>query len=185
MKRGLMVLSLLGVLVGGVATASVQKGDTELDALGGFIMENGEDDAPDTDVWFVSASLGYFLTDNIRVGAVGAWTSVSFDVGGGIGDVDEDVWAIGGNVKYHFMPTNQWVPYVGAQVLWANADIDIVIEETDVDGILWGPVVGLRYELNANNDFFAEYQYHLWTGDLGDFFNDGHAIFVGIAHQFK
>ncbi len=185
MKRGLMVLSLLGVLVGGVATASVQKGDTEIDALGGFIMENAGDDGQDVDTWFVSASLGYFLTDNIRVGAVGAYANVSIDNAFFGEDVDETVWAIGANAKYHFMPTNQWVPYIGAQVLWANADLDIGIDEGDADGVLWGPVVGLRYELNANNDFFAEYQYHIWSGDIGDFFDDGHAIFVGIAHQFK
>ena len=33
--------------------------------------------------------------------------------------------------------------------------------DDDVDGTLWGPLAGLRYELNANNDFFVEYQYHI------------------------
>lgn len=177
MKRGLMVLALLSVLVGGVATASVQKGDTELEALGSFITENGADsDSGDFDVFFLSGAIGYFLTDNIRVGASAAWATVD------LSDDETDIWALGGNAKYHFMPTNQWVPYVGVQVLWANADNDF---GGDADGILWGPVAGLRYELNANNDFFAEYQYHLWSGDIGDVLDDGHAIFVGIVHQFK
>jgi outer membrane protein W len=185
MKRGLMVLSVLSVLVGGVATASVQKGDTELDALGGFLFENGTNEAPDFDVYFLSGSFGYFLTDNIRVGAEAAWSHVGIDLGTTtpIGtSFDVDVWAIGGNVKYHFMPTNQWVPYIGVQVLYASADLDIF---GNTDGVLWGPVAGLRYELNANNDFFVEYQYQLWSGDIGDFLNDGNAIFLGIAHQFK
>jgi predicted porin len=172
MKRSLMVLALLGGLVGGVATAAVQKGDTELDALGGFITENG-DEGGDVDLWFVSASIGYFLTDNIRVGGEVAYANIDFGP-------DMDIWAIGGSVKYHFMPTNQWVPYVGAQVLYAKTD-----DGDSADGILWGPVAGLRYELNANNDFFVEYQYHLWSGDIGDVIDDGHAIFLGIVHQFK
>jgi hypothetical protein len=87
------------------------------------------------------------------------------------------------------MPTNQWVPYVGGQLFWANVDADAA---GDSDGILWGPVLGLRYELNAYNDFFVEYQYHMWEGDLSDppaaggaDLDDGHGIFVGIIHQFK
>jgi predicted porin len=66
--------------------------------------------------------------------------------------------------------------------MWANADSD---DAGDADGTLWGPLVGLRYELNAYNDFFVEYQYHLWSGDIGDVVDDGHALFVGIIHQFK
>jgi hypothetical protein len=180
MKRGLMVLSVLSVLVGGVATASVQKGDTELDALGGFLLENGDNGAPDFDIYFLSGSFGYFLTDNIRVGAEAAWVHLGINPPVG-GDIDTDIWALGGNVKYHFMPTNQWVPYLGVQVLYASADT----EGENADGVLWGPVAGLRYELNANNDFFVEYQYQVWSGDVGDIINDGNAIFLGISHQFK
>jgi hypothetical protein len=175
MKRSLMVLALLGGLLGGVATASVQKGDTELDALGGFITENFDSDVGggDFDLFFLSASIGYFLTDNVRVGGSVAYANVD-------NGLSLDVWAIGGSAKYHFMPTNQWVPYVGGQVFYASLS-----DGGDADGILWGPVAGLRYELNANNDFFAEYQYHIWGGDIGDVLDDGHAIFVGISHQFK
>jgi predicted porin len=69
--------------------------------------------------------------------------------------------------------------------MWATANIDAGGIDEDVDGTLWGPLAGLRYELNANNDFYVEYQYHLWEGDVGDFLNDGHALLVGIIHQFK
>ena len=63
------------------------------------------------------------------------------------------------------MPTNQWVPYVGGQLPVGRCRST---DGGDGDGTLWGPVVGLRYELNANNDFFVEYQYHMWEGDVGD-----------------
>ena len=175
MKRGLVVLSVVGLALASVATASVQQGDTELDFLGGFLTQNGQDGVADLDALFVSAALGYFFTDNIQgsVVGMGAWTEVN--------DEDTDVYGIGVRGKFHFMPTNQWVPYVGGQFLWADGETD----DEDGDGTLWGPLAGLRYELNENNDFFVEYQYHVWEGDIGDVYDDGHGVFVGLIHQFK
>ncbi len=175
MKRWL-ILSLVGCLAfATVANAAVQKGDTELDALGSWMMLNGEGDNDDIDVFQLSAGIGYFVTDNIQIqgAAMGAWIEVE--------GTDVDIWSIGARGKYHFMPTNQWVPYIGGQVMWANFDAD----DEDGDGVLWGPLLGMRYELNAYNDFFVEYQYHMWTGDIGDVVDDGHGLFVGLIHQFK
>ena len=141
------------------------------------MTQNGKTSGNDIDVWFLSGGVGYFVTDNIQVSGAAMWAS--FEMGTA---TDVDVWGLGGRAKYHFMPTNQWVPYVGGQVLWASADMGA---GADVDGVLWGPVVGARYELNAMNDFFVEYQYHLWSGDIGDALDDGHGLFLGIIHQFK
>ena len=175
MKRWLVLMSVGCLAFASVASASVQQGDTELDALGTWMSQNGEGDVEDLDVFFLSARLGYFLTDNIQVSAVaqGAWTEVF--------GTDYDVYGIGAAAKYHFMPTNQWVPYAGVQILFADVDSD----DGDGDGTLWGPLVGLRYELNAYNDFFVEYQYHIWDGDIDEVLDDGHGLFVGLIHQFK
>ncbi len=176
MKRWLILFSVGCLAVAGAASASVQQGDTELDALGAWMTQNGAGSVDDLDVLFLSAAVGYFVTDNVQVqgAAMGAWT----DYFGS----DVDVWAVGARAKYHFMPTNQWVPYGGVQVMWANADVD---GGGDADGMLWGPVGGVRYELNAYNDFFIEGQYHLWDGDIDEVLDDGFAIFVGLIHQFK
>lgn len=175
MKRGLVVLSVVGLVFASVASASVQQGDTELAFLGGFLSQNGADGGADIDALFITGALGYFFTDNIQAEVVGmgAWTEVA--------NTDVDAYGIGVRGKYHFMPTNQWVPYVGGQLLWADVDTD----GGDGDGTMWGPVVGLRYELNATNDFFVEGQYHMWEGDAGDALDDGYGIFVGIITQFK
>ena len=180
MKRWLILFVVGCLAVAGAANAAVQQGDTELDALGAWMTQNGEDGG-DVDIFFfevlhdLGRKVGYFVTDNVQVqgAALGAWTEID--------DSDTDIWAIGGRVKYHFMPTNQWVPYIGAQVMWANFDAD----DEDGDGVLWGPLLGLRYELNAYNDFFVEYQYHMWSGDIDDVLDDGHGLFVGLIHQFK
>ena len=187
MKRLLILLSVATLVGAGAASGAVQKGDTELDFLGGFTTQNATDGGPDIDSWFLSGGVGYFLTDNIQVAgvAMGAWTEVTM----GGASIDIDIYGIGGKAKYHFMPTNQWVPYVGVQALWAAVDLDAA---GDADGMLWGPLAGLRYELNAYNDFFVEYQYQLWEGDIADApvdggagLDDGHTVFVGIVHQFK
>jgi hypothetical protein len=176
MKRWLIPFMVGCVAFAGAANAAVQQGDTELDFLGGWMTQNGEGDMGDIDALFLTGAIGYFVTDNIQVGAVamGAWVEVE--------DQDVDVYGIGVRGKYHFMPTNQWVPYIGAQAMWADVDAD---DEGDADGTLWGPIAGLRYELNAYNDFFVEYQYHLWDGDISDVLDDGHGLFVGLIHQFK
>jgi len=184
MKRGLVVLSVVGLAFASVATASVQQGDTELDFLGGFLTQNGEDGAADLDALFVSAALGYFFTDNIQgsVVGMGAWTEVA--------NQDTDVYGIGVRGKYHFMPTNQWVPYVGGQFFWVTVDIDVDAGDAfdfseDMEGMMWGPLAGLRFELNAYNDFYVEYQYQRWDGDAGEVLDEGHTLFVGLIHQFK
>lgn len=175
MKRWLILMSVGCLAFAGVANAAVQQGDTEVDALGGWLSQDGVASGTDVDSFFISAALGYFITDNIQVGiaGIGAWTEV--------GSVDVDIYAVGAKAKYHFMPTNQWVPYVGGQIMLADVDI----AGTDADGTLWGPVLGLRYELNAYNDFFVEFQYHLWEGDVGDVLDDGMGLFAGFVHQFK
>ncbi len=189
MTRSLVWVTVASMVFAGVAGASVKQGDTELDLLGGFTTQNGATSAPDFDAWFVTGALGYFLTDNLQVqgAAVAALTSTDFPSGGG--SLDVDVWGIGGRVKWHFMPTNQWVPYFGAQLLWVTADIDVSPGTSPIDGTsdgtLWGPLVGLRYELNENNDFFAEYEYQIWDGDIDAVLDDGHTILLGIIHQFK
>ena len=162
-----------------MASAAVQKGDTELNLAGSFLSTNGAGAASNNDstVWAVDGFLGYFMTDNIQVGvgANGQWTDS--DVAA------EDDWMYGVGVagKYHFMPTNLWVPYVGAQARWEWSDNTF----GSVDGLMYGPLAGLRFELNANNDFFVEYQYRLFAGELNDAYDSAHAVLIGIIHQFK
>ncbi len=187
MKRSLIGLAVVGLLFAGVAGAAVRQGNVDLDALGSYMTLNGADEGGDLTAWFLSAGLGYFLTDNIRVGAAGLYANIDDETG--ITDQVTKLWGIGANVKYHFMPANQLVPYIGAQIFWTSIDVDP--QEPDeiggsTDGLLWGPLAGVRFELNSTNDLFVEYQYLLFSGDISDdLFDSGHAIFAGIAHRFK
>ena len=187
-----MWAAVVSLVLAGAASASVKQGDTELEFLGGFTTQNGESGGADFESWFVSPAIGYFVTDNVQVqgAAIGIWSETELDLVAGAPsfNVDVDVLGLGGRVKYHFMPTNQWVPYIGAQLMWIEVDVDVTGTsslEGDSDGTLWGPLAGLRYELNDNNDFFVEYQYQVWEGDVGSLWEDGHLLVLGISHQFK
>ncbi len=169
-------MSLVSLVFAGAASAEVKKGDVLLDFLAGWTQQNFTDDAGggDISVFFAAARPGYALTDNIRVAGVGAVVDVS-------NGVDTTVWAIGGSAQYVFMPANTLNPYIGVQIAYASADLGI---GSDVDGVLWGPLVGVLYTLNRANNLFLEYEYQLWSGDIGDVLDDGHMIVVGIEHKF-
>jgi len=195
MKRFLILSSVVAMAFAGAASAAVQQGDTELDFLGGWLSENGASRGVDFDAWYLSGGLGYFLSDNLQVQGVAMLAQTETDISSSLIDpsleLDVDIFGIGGKAKWHFMPTNQWVPYIGAQLLWIDVEVDadqpggVFDGSDDYDGTMWGPVLGMRYELNANNDFFVEYQYHVWEGDVGDILDDGNGLFLGLIHQFQ
>jgi len=183
-----MVLSVATLLLAGVAGASVQQGDTELDLSGAFTPDKGAEGNGNSTGIEAYLGLGYFLTDDIQAGvsAGAGWfdsDSTSSEYGSEITEYSLGIFG-----KYHFMPTNQWVPYVGARFGygWEQIDSDMPGESKTTDeGIWYGPLAGLRFELNANHDFFAEYPYTLYAGDLEDMHDETHAVVFGIIHQFK
>ncbi|MBN2130000.1 MAG: porin family protein [Sedimentisphaerales bacterium] len=196
MKRFLILSAVVAMVFVGTTSAAVRQGDTELEFLGGWLSENGASQGADFDAWFLTGGVGYFLNDNLQVQAVGMVAQTETDISSGLIDpgleVDVDIYGLGGKARWHFMPSNQWVPYIGAQLLWVSIELDVNEDgegvftgSDDADGTMWGPVLGLRYELNENNDFFVEYQYHVWEGDVGDVLDDGNGLFVGIVHQFQ
>ena len=175
MKRSLITLSVVGLMLAGVAGAAVQKGDTELELAGNFMYTNladldGEGGGTQTS-YSVRVGGGYFVTDNIRLGASinGMW----------VGSIN--AYGVNLDAKYHFMPTNQLVPYAGAQFGAGMADAGGLSETATT--YMYGPLAGVRWELNEKNDFFVEYQFQLWGGDR--IFDNLHTVMFGIVHQFK
>ncbi|MBN1505904.1 MAG: outer membrane beta-barrel protein [Sedimentisphaerales bacterium] len=196
MTRYLMWLSVVGLIFAGVAGAAVRQGDAEVELQGSFMKEDASGDTGlDLESWSACVGLGYFVTDNLQlaVSGLGLWSDNQY-VRPGTGtdsSYDIDLYGIGTKARWFFMPKNQWVPYLGAHLSYVDADITTkdptrapVKVRFRPEGVLWGPLAGLRFELNANNDFFVEYQYHVWDGDIGRVFEDGHAVFLGIVHKF-
>ncbi len=175
MKRSLVGLVVLGLLFAGVASAEVKKGDVMLDFLAGWTMQSPKD-GDSINVFFGAVRPGVALTDNIRVAGVGA---VAVTSGGGS---DVTVWTLGVSGEYVFMPANQLNPYIGGEFAWANADLG---EGDSMNGWLLAPRAGVLYTLNTTNNLFAEYQFQIWGGDIGDSLDNGHMILLGIEHKFK
>ena len=195
MRRGLAVLAVVSLLGVGVAGAAVHQGEIDIDFSGTWLTENAGTGGLDFDGLFLSGGIGYFLTDHIEVeGAVlGIWASGNPTVPF-VSDWDENFYAFGAKAKYHFMPKNRWVPYVGGQFFWGKDDRDTVgtLYDADFDGYLWGPLAGLRFELTEHADFFVEYQYHIWGGEISDAsvvnspnWEDGHLVTLGLIYAFR
>ena len=233
MRRSLILLSTICLVLASETAGSVKKGDLEIEVLGGWAMESGtslgDDHASivagetgaDLDGWFASGGIAYFTSKNFQIGLAGFGSSLDgserttiypvsdpifgssivYDV-----DVDATIYGGGGRFKWHFAPRKALVPYVGVQVLWATADLDVSgtaehfitvdditesesvenINESDSDsGVLWGPIVGLRYQLAAQIEILLEYQYHMWSGSIGDILDNGHAISAGLCVKLK
>ncbi|MBP8304103.1 MAG: hypothetical protein KBE04_08250 [Phycisphaerae bacterium] len=174
MKRSAVLVFMVALMLAGTAGASVMKGDTEIDALGGFTSISGADSAADMDALFLMGRYGYFITNEIQVAAVGMYANISN------GD-DVDIFAVGAAGKYHFTTDKQWVPYVGGQVLWGSVDFG----GSDGDGLIFGPIGGVRYEMTPTTDLFIEGWYQFFEGDLGDAMDDMFAVMAGFVHQFK
>jgi outer membrane protein W len=193
MKRSLVLLVVASLVFAGVASAAVQKGETEIGLAGSFVSTNGANNAVpgnisanDSTLWSADLFFGYFLTDNIQVGLGGNGQWVKY--GSGATEQHRYAYGLGPVVKYNFMPTNLWVPYVGAQAQWEWSDGQGGLRTDSFgpkDGLMYGPLAGVRFELNANNDFFVEYQYRLFAGELSDIYDSSSAVLIGIAHQFK
>lgn len=188
MKRGLVLLSVASLALASVAGASVQQGDTELDFLAGFTSVNGAENNGNSNGLFGEIGLGYFVTDNVQAGASVSASWTDEDSTGNFAGSETVGYGLGVFGKYHFMPTNQCVPYIGGRIgySWDDTDYDnSAISDDTYEGVWYGPVAGLRFEMNANNDFYAEYRYTLYDGDYDDTYDETHAVLVGIIHQFK
>jgi hypothetical protein len=227
MRQNLILLSAICLVLVGVTNGSVKKGDVELELSGGWVMEKTEtgditgsgasiDFDPvlagatgsDLNSWMVMLGLSRFATNNLQFSVAGFYTQMTGDTESfalpdfpdvtAEFDLDMTTFGIGGRAKWHFNPTNKWVPYLGAQAFWVSASIDVKgtipgFEEIappgsnsdSPSGILWGPVAGLRCELGERDELLLEYQYHLWTGDIGDVLTSGHGFFVGLSHRLK
>ena len=218
MRHVVMMLSMVGLALAGTAHGEVQKGDVEIEVMGGWAMESGETASggpteflegtdPDVDGWFVMGGLGRFISNHLQLAVAGFYTQLESDtqtitIGEGEdaiavdGEFEVDAWGIGGRAKYHFNPADQWVWYAGGQVFWVSADVDTsgsdplglglpTSASDSANGVLWGPVVGLRAEMGEQNELLLEYQYHIWGGDIGDVIENGHSVFVGLSHRLK
>lgn len=220
----------MSLALAGVTNGEVHKGQVDLELLGGIAVEStnegsNQDDilagatGADLDAWFASGGVSWFRTNNLQLGIAGFYSSMDGSETATIpqylpgdplddpsaelvhdADVELMVYGAGGRAKWHFSPKSPVIPYIGIQVSWATADIDVTgtsrivindetvpASEADIDesdsasGILWGPLLGLRVQLAENVDLLIEGQYHMWAGSISDVLDNGYAIAIGLG----
>jgi hypothetical protein len=190
MKRSLVVLSLVSLVFAGVVSAEVKKGDVQLDAYAGWTQQKIADNvgfgvgqssvsvSGDVSVFFGAIRPGYALTDNIRVAGVAGVANVSLPTINSVDPGSVTAWLLGASAEYVFMPANTLNPYIGGMIAYATAD------KGAGNGVMYAPRVGALYTLNQTNNLFGEFQYQLYTGDIGDVLDHGYMIMFGLEHKF-
>jgi hypothetical protein len=166
----LVVLLIVGFGSIGSANADIKKGATELAIFGNVTSIKFEDGGTE-DAGALAAGLGYFHTRQIEFGVhgMGNWSK------------DLDLYSFGGNVKYHFTPDLTTVPYAGGQLNYAVYDS----YRREEQGIMYGPLAGVRYFVSRSVSIFFEYQYQIYDGAINDIVEDAHSIFVGILFRIE
>jgi opacity protein-like surface antigen len=174
------VLALVLVLAG-TASAAVKQGDKELSFSGAYadLAASSDSGLGSVKVNLLSGSLGYFVSDEVELSAkgTGAWLKVS--------DEKLNLYGVGGDIKYHFQPSNSTVPYVGAQwnYLHGTASFTEVLD-TKANGAMYGPLAGVKFFVTDSTILFVEYQYDIFTRDVKDAINHANIVCAGISFKF-
>jgi hypothetical protein len=168
MKRFLAILLVIAFVLAGTTNAAVKQGDSEF-SIFGLYGNTKYEDGDSADSATLLLGIGHFYTNEIELGAslIGGWTE------------DRDVFSIGGNAKYHFMTENTTVPYVGGQLNYAQES-----NSGSTDGMIWGPLVGVKFFVNEKTAVGLEYQYRIYEGDYSDYVKNEQGVFLGISFLF-
>ena len=175
---------LVFVLVG-IADAGVKQGDVEISVATawqrlhyepGMVVFSHQDNT------VAALGLGYFFTNELEVGLSASGMRSSID---GMVPLTVSAYNIGANLKYHFLTEGTIVPYAGMQACYSFAELSVGLGgESTVDGIMWGPLGGIKFFVSESTSIFVEYQYQLFGGNIGTAFEDGHEILVGLSFAF-
>jgi hypothetical protein len=136
------------------ANAAPKRGDTSVEILGGWAMEDGvepddytsvRDDAiagGDLDGWLLAGGISWFTSDRLQIGIAAMTTSLEADnVTGAVDfeelgiifpdafpyDVDSEVslYGAGGRARWYLNEMGKLQPYIGIQGFWVTGDVEI------------------------------------------------------------
>ena len=182
MKRLLFLTLVLAFVFAGTANAAVKQGDKEISIFGSYRIDNFDLIDGEMETILFGGSLGFFISDQLELSLIGNWNWMETTVAGVSAEVEG--FDLGGNAKYHFMTDSTTVPYAGYQIAYSNYEAAAYGASAGLDGVMHGPLVGAKFFMNESTSLFIEYQYKLYDGDVGDLWDDGHAIVGGISFKF-
>ncbi len=164
MKRffTLSMAAVLLVLLAVGVSATERKGMFGADLGGVLTLPMGDFGDAFKMGWRAGANVGYFVTDQIQVGATGAYSQNKVDDTTGVGDVKLNILQFGAFGKYMFKMQNPTIaPYVKTGVGFYNGKASVSggssTSSTDM-GINGG--VGVNFAVSPTASVFVEGAYH-------------------------
>lgn len=170
MKKLLILAAVLSMTLSAHA-ALLEAGMNELDLSGMVDFDSAVGTQLDLEVFY-----GYFFIDYLETG-VGFKTHA---------DDDYTLWAIGPGAEYNFDLGTELVPYVGADIRYAQIDAD-AIEETST--YIIGAEVGVKYfiteYLAISTSLNAEYAgKDIYSDKDGEWVNTDASLNLGMRVFF-
>jgi len=156
-----VALALMAVLAAGVS-ATERKGMFGADLGGVLTLPMGDFGDAFKMGWRAGANVGYFVTDQIQVGATGAYSQNKVDDTTGVGDAKLNILQFGAFGKYMFkMQNDRIAPYLKTGVGFYNGKASVSggssASSTDL-GINGG--VGVAFAVSPTASVFVEGAYH-------------------------
>lgn len=156
-----VTLALVVFLAAGLS-ATERKGMFGADLGGVLTMPMGDFGDAFKMGWRAGANVGYFVTDEIQVGATGAYSQNKVDDTTGVGDAKFNIWQFGAFGKYMFKMQNPTIaPYVRAGLGFYNGKTSVSggtsTGETDL-GMNLG--LGASFAVSPTASVFVEGAYH-------------------------
>ena len=192
MKNSITLVLLLGLfLFAGNAKAEtendgwfghLERGDWEQEYMLG-ISSTSYDESRKGGDWIGYAGqfgISYFLTNA---------QSVGLRCGGEFSEdnkTSETEFNIGGIFKYHFFEENSSIiPYAGVQLnYWFNRTRLEHESSCDKHGLMYGPVLGIKWFTSESVSIFTEYQPRFFGGEIRDFIDMKNSVFMGVSVNF-
>lgn len=156
-----VTLALVAFLAAGLS-ATERKGMFGADLGGVLTMPMGDFGDAFKMGWRAGANVGYFVTDQICVGATGAYSQNKIDDTTGVGDAKFNIWQFGAFGKYMFKMQNPTIaPYVRAGLGFYNGKTSVSggssASATDL-GMNLG--LGTSFAVSPTASVFVEGAYH-------------------------
>ncbi len=172
---GLFLVAQQGV------SADIQEGDLLLNLSAGFSETEYKLIGREEDNVTFMIGVEYFFSDAFSLGIHGARDHSERDF------VEKTGYYLGMDFKYHFT-TSPLAPYFGAQINYVRADIDydgfLFLDDDEVGGFMWGPILGVKFDVSEYVLLFYEYHYRSYAGDIEDHLDEENNHMVGVAFRF-
>lgn len=175
----LAAAALLVALASSTCFAGVSAGETAV-SISGSIVSSKPDQGDSTTQTTVITGLNYFLRDDVSVGAQLVYFGIK-----GTG-FKNNTAIFNGTAKYHFMPKNIAVPYVGVLAGFSSATNDSGGQSSTQSGYDYGAMAGVNYFLMENASIDAELNYRkdVLKESSIEFKSSTTSFLVGLTYYF-